>query len=348
MRHFKVKEIDRDQSLALIKKRISIDNSFSFVSPSKATKPLKPDAFVENNSKIHEIVKRVDDKLLDALEEGASSRIAKEIKSSYKRDKLNLVIFNLIFDTIPNKNKLSTLAQHLYASSDSTVFLPAVRSALFKDENNKISEKRVNAYLEMMKFIVNQIRISNSKALIGIVPLIAPKYSRQIVNFYLDQEITAFSIDANTSDLLGHETDFRSILSTINTQIPLNETFIHACNLGYPQFAQEETRADDFLSIFAYVDVIGGTFKIRGKPPIGKPRLKKFLTTNYGYRILPSSTYSPNDLKNINQTEQLKEALKVSDLIGQGKIENYIQQKPKVDAVAITRLKSIAGNVKIK
>ena len=52
MRHFKVKELERDQNLAVIKKDVSIDNSFSFISPSKATKRLKPDGFIENNSKI--------------------------------------------------------------------------------------------------------------------------------------------------------------------------------------------------------------------------------------------------------------------------------------------------------
>jgi hypothetical protein len=346
MRHFKVKEIDRDQNLAIFKKEVSIDNSFSVLTPSKATKNLKPDGFVENNSKVHEIVKRIDESLLDSLEEGASSRIAREIKNNYRKDKLNIVIFNLMFDKIPDKNKLGTLAQHLYASSDSTVFLPAVRSVLLK-ENSKISEKKVNAYLEMMKFVIEQIRISNSKALIGVVPLLAPKYSRQIVNFYLDQGITAFSVDANTSDLLGHETDFRSILSTINERVPLNQTFIHACNLGYPQFEKEETRADDFLSIFAYIDVIGGTFKIRGKPN-GKPRLKQFMVNNYGYRILPSYSYQPNDLRNINQVEQLKETIKVSQLIGQDNIEKYIQQKSKVDDVAIDRLRTIAGKIRIR
>jgi hypothetical protein len=346
MRHFKVKEIDRDENLAVIKKEVSIDNSFLFRTPSKATKNIKPDGFIENNSKIHEIVKRIDDPVLNSLEEGASSRIAREIKNNYRKDKLNIVIFNLMFDKIPDKNRLGTLAQHLYASSDSTVFLPAVRSALLK-ENNKISENKINAYLGMMKFVIEQIRISNSKALIGVVPLLAPKYSRQIVNFYLDEGITAFSVDANTSDLLGHETDFRSILSTINERVPLNRTFIHACNLGYPQFEKEETRADDFLSIFAYIDVIGGTFKIRGKPN-GKPRLKQFMANNYGYRILPSYSYQPNDLRNINQVEQLKEAMKVSSLVGQDNIERYIQQKPKVDNVAIDRLKTIAGKIKIK
>ena len=106
MGQFRVKEIERDQNLAIIKKEISIDNSFSFLSPSKATKPLKVDSFVEGNSSIHEIVKRIDEPLLDALETGASSRIAREIKTGYRRGKLNLVIFNLTFDRIPDKNRL--------------------------------------------------------------------------------------------------------------------------------------------------------------------------------------------------------------------------------------------------
>src|SRR3972149_3756775 len=95
----RVKEIERDESLGILKKNVSIDGFFSFESPSKAT----------------EIVKRIDDGVLDSLEEGASSRIAREIRSNFKRDSLNLVIFNLILDRVPDKNKVSTLAQHLYA-----------------------------------------------------------------------------------------------------------------------------------------------------------------------------------------------------------------------------------------
>ena len=349
MKKMKVKEIERDENLATIKKEITLSNGFSFTSPSRGIKPIKPDTYLQNNTKVNEIVKRIDEKALNSLEEGASSRIAKEIKDNYKIDALNLVIFNLILEKVPDKNKLSTLAHHLYASSENTIFLPAVRSALLK-ENNKISAKKIASYQEMMRFIINEIHaVGNSKVLIGTIPLIAPKYSRPIVNFYLEQGITAFSIDANTSDLLSNETEVRSILSTINTGTPLNETFIHACNLGYPQFEQYETRADDFLSIFAYIDVMGGTFKTRGKPfGSNPPRLKEFSSNHYSYRILPPYTCHPNDLRNKNQVEQLKEANLVQDLIGEEKIETYIQKKSKVDAVAICRLKSIAGNIKVK
>ena len=88
----------------------------------------------------------------------------------------------------------------------------------------------------MMGLIIDEIKaVGNSKILIGTIPLLAPKYSRSIVNFYHEYGITAFSIDGNTSDILGHEADFRSILSSINSVSPLNKTLIHACNLGYPE-----------------------------------------------------------------------------------------------------------------
>lgn len=166
------------------------------------------------------------------------------------------------------------------------------------------------------------------------------------MNFYLESGINAFSVDGNTSDFLAHEADLRSILSSINSGIPLSETLIHACNLGYPQFEQEETRADDFLSIFAYIDILGNTFKIRGKP-FGKPRLKEFSRRHYSYKILPPNAYPPNELKNINQVEQLRETHVVQKLIGEERIENYIQQKSKVDEIALNRLKSIAGKIKV-
>ena len=79
----------------------------------------------------------------------------------------------------------------------------------------------------------------------------------------------------------------------------------------------------------------------------GKPRLKAFSRTHYSYVILPPNTCTPNELKNKNQIEQLKETIAVQKLIGEEQIERYIKQKPKVDDLAISRLKSIAGKIKV-
>ncbi|HII86057.1 TPA: hypothetical protein HA273_05760 [Candidatus Bathyarchaeota archaeon] len=342
----RVREIDRDESLGILRKSLSIDGFCSFESPSKGIKFIRPDSFLETNSRVNEIVKKIDEDVLDSLEEGASSRIAREIGGSYRKGSLNLVLFNLTVDRVPSENKISTLAHHLYASSQATISMPTVRSSLFK-EGSKITEKRVQQYIAMMRLIIEEIRtVGNSKILIGTVPLLAPKYSRSIVNFYHEYGINAFCVDGNTSDLLTHEADFRSILSSINSRTPLSETLILANNLGYPQFEQEETRADDFLSIFAYIDVLGGTFKIRGVP-VGKPRLKQFSRRRYSYKILPPNTCVPNELKNTNQREQLEEAHAVQKIVGEERMEKYIEQKSKVDEIAISRLKSIAGKIKV-
>jgi hypothetical protein len=54
-----------------------------------------------------------------------------------------------------------------------------------------------------------------------------------------------------------------------------------------------------------------------------------------------------NTIKNYNQSEQLREANKMRDLVGAEKIEPYIQNKTAVDQPTIKRLRSIASKIKV-
>jgi len=347
VREINIREIERDDELAILKKNISLPNIFSFETPTRSIKEIIQDRFLHSNLLVNEITRKVDDDFLKTLEEGATSRVTREIKSRFLENRLNLVIFNLIFDQIPEQNLVRTLAQQLYSSSHAIIFLPTIRTALLK-ENGKFSEKKVQAYLEMVKNIVNEIEVvGNVKPFVGTIPLIPIKYSRPIIDFYHSNGITSFAIDANTKDVLSNETDLRSILSEINNRVPLSKAFIYACNLGYPRYEGLVTRADDFLSIFAYIDVIGGTFKIRGLfPQFGRPRKKIFSREHYSYEITVSPTYTKILLDNFNQSEQLKEAHKVRELIGEEKVKQYIQTKTAVDEPAMKRLESIATKVR--
>ncbi|MCL2134040.1 MAG: hypothetical protein FWH37_00545 [Candidatus Bathyarchaeota archaeon] len=118
--------------MGIIKKEITLANGVSFISPSRGIKPTKQHVYLESNTKIKEIIKRIDDKELNALEEGSLSRIVKGIKKKYQKNVLSIVIFDLAFGQIPNKNKLGTLAHHLYASSENTITLPTVKSGFLK------------------------------------------------------------------------------------------------------------------------------------------------------------------------------------------------------------------------
>jgi len=340
MRLVKVNEVDRDKELGILKKDISIPNAFSLETPSKSIRRF--DNLLDSTMTVNEITRKIDNNTLRSLELGAASKITREIRSRFLKDKLNLVIFNLVLDRIPDKNLLDVLSQQLYASSEAVIFLPTVKIGLLKEEG-RFTDRKIQEYLKMMDDIINEIEsVGNAKAFIGTIPLVPIRYSRPIVRFYQSKELTSFAIDANTKDIILNETDFRLILSEINDAIPLSEAFIYACNLGYPRYEELETRADDFLSIFAYVDVFGGTFKIRGIP-VGPQKPKMFQRDKYSYKISASVIFD----RNYNQREQLVEASKVREMIGEERLKPYVQGKTAVDKLSIKRLESIAARIRV-
>jgi len=265
----------------------------------------------------------------------------------------------LMYDSIPSDEEIKTLTNYWYAASESTLFLPTVKMSMLR-EDTRFSDKRMSQYLGMLRQIIEITEaIGNTKAFIGTIPLVPPKYSKPIVALYLEKGITAFAIDAGTKDFLNHEPDFRAILMRINDQVHLSEAFIYACNLGIPRFVHNKARADDFLSLFAYVDAFGTTFKTRGGRymPRGVGRAKEFLREDMCYEVSTYREYFERTgrniwtarkfLNDINQREQLKEADHVRQLIGKEEVHTYFDKKGAVDEFAIKHLGSIAKTVKV-
>lgn len=337
-----VKEKERDEEFGVIKKEVSIFNMPSFETPTKCVKNLSP--VIPTNVSINEVTKRIYPHTVESIWNGTD--LPRSIKTKWLPNKLNLTIFELRLDSIPEKKKIRSLASYWYAASQSTLFLPTVKSTMLK-EGTTLSEKKIYDYLGMMRDLIEITEgIGNLKVFIGTVPLLPPKYSKQILDFYLDRGITAFAIDMGTKDLLNNEGDFRYILAEINAVVPLSTAFIYACNLGIPQFELNKARADDFLSLFAYVDAFGTTFKTKGGAgmPIYRPRAKRFLRAELSYEYLSDTS---DYLRDYNQKEQLKEADVVRTLIGVEKIRMYLKTKNAVDDFAIKRLGLIAEKVKV-
>lgn len=356
-RRFKIHETARDDELGVIRKQIKAHNLPPFHTPTKCQKNLRHS--IPAGMSINEVTKRIYPKTLESIQKGTYESPRRSVWPKFLRNKLNLTIFELLFDTVPNENEIKSLAGYWYAASESTLFLPTVKMGMLK-EGGKFSDKRMSQYLGMMRSIIEVTdAIGNFKTYIGTIPLIPPKYSRPIVRLYLEKDITAFAIDAGTKDFLNHETDFRVILMEINEQVPIDESFIYACNLGIPRFVQNRARADDFLSIFAYVDAFGSTFKTRGGwgRPKGVGRAKEFRREELAYEVstyqefferrgqyIPSARLFLNDL---NQREQLREANKAREVIGEGSIQKYLSKKDAVDDFAMKHLGSIADKVKV-
>src|SRR3989442_2046378 len=352
----RVREQARDDELGIIRKKVALPGGFEFESPSRSIARSSSGLGVV----VNEIPRQIAPGTVVSLEKGTSN-LFREIKAQFIPNALNLPIFDLKFDTPPPPSAIRTIASYLYSVSDKVVTLPTVKSGLLQDaaRPSVLSDSRIADYIGMMNLMIDEIERGNGKPVIGTVPLIPAKFSRQIIQAYFDKGVEAFAIDAGTKDIFINEPDFRLILSEINQNKPLNETFIYACNLGFPQFQKEYVRADDFLGIFAYIDVLGGTFKTRGGPmnlpgsQPSQPRAKKFLRERYAYAISDYQTLSraaghkisPAELANLNQRLQLKEADHVRPLIGGESIRKYISEKPAIDLHSLNLLMSIAKGV---
>ena len=348
---------DRDEDFGIFRKQIQAPRFPPFETPTKCFKYAHRS--IPPSLKVNEVIKRIFPETVEAIQSGPYPSPRRTITSKFVKDKLNLTIFELMYNSVPREDDIETIVHYLYAGSQSTLFLPTVISSMLK-ENNKLSIKKVDEYVEMMRHMIEVTEdTGNTKAFIGTIPLMPRKFSSRIVNLYLDKGITAFAIDGGTKDFLNHETDFRSILSEINKEVPLDKAFIYACNLGIPRFVQDKARADDFLSIFAYVDVLGSTFKTRGRRdmPKGVGRAKQFIKEQLLYGI---STYNEfcerkgftrsgarRYLIQFNQFEQLRETDTVRELVGIEKMEKYFNTKDGINAIALKHLGSIAEKVKI-
>lgn len=305
-------------------------------------------------------MRRVDDGVLAALESGSMTRMTREIQAQYKPgNKMNLVIFNMVVDKVPERHLRQTFAQHLYASSDKVIFLPTVKSSLFKEQplgrkTATYSETKFLRYITMVSDLIDDIRsVGNSKVFMGTIPLLPIKFARHLIKLYIDKGLKCFAIDANTSDALAHEADLRAILSEINQGTPISESFIYACNLGFPRYEKNEARADDFLSLFAYIDVIGNTFKQRAVKKkttlngVFKPKLKLFSSDDYSYQLVENPQAPRIKLESRNQVTQLMEAHYVRDLLGQENLSQYIGKKKAVDRHVLGRLEVIASDIRV-
>lgn len=350
----KVRERGRDENFGIMKKEITPPFKTSFYTPTKCLKNVTQN--IPRTVSINEVTKRIYPETIKAIRNGIESP-RKTIKSKFLTNKLNLTIFELMFNSPLHRSEIKTLASYWYPASESVLFLPTVKSAMLK-EGRKYSMNKIIGYIEMMRVLIEKTMHGNAKAFIGTIPLMPPKFSKPIVEFYLDKEIEAFAIDVGTKDFLNHEVDFRSILIEISEQVPLDKAFIYACNLGIPRFVNDRARADDFLSLFAYVDAFGSTFKTRGgdEMPKGVKRAKRFQRESLFYEV---SSYQEickqhnvkvwnarKMLNQRNQREQLEETDEVRSKIGEEKMLRYLKDKRAVDKFAFRRLDSIITSVK--
>jgi len=348
----KTHEKARDDDIGVMKKEVTGDNGLHFDTPTVSFRPKDgsaPSLFV------NEVIKHIDENTITSLENNGTSQYVQAVKNEHQSKALNVVIFNLKVNNFPTEKNLDTLAQTLYSASDKLIFLPTVKTSLLS-AGKKIEMTRVDKFIEMMDTIIKKTNdVGNSKEFVGTVPLIPATPVRKIIEFYRKHDIQTFAIDGCTKDILLNDADLRVVLSAIDGENHcLSDTLIYACNLGYPRIVKDESRADDFLSVFAHVDIFGSMFKGRGgkskKPSPATKKSKLFSNDSYSYKSTTiaearekfGSPMSPDVLKSINRKRQLIETGHIRDMVGKEGIKPFLLKKSSVGQPIVNRLEALA------
>lgn len=365
----KIRALDIADDIGVAKKSISLPGS-SITTPTKSIKCINIKNYPKEE-KINEISKRINLKTLENFheKEGFSNAFCKNVKNNFLPDCFNFVFFYLIASQVPSDDLTTTLAHVIYPASDKVICLPSVQKGMLMSptpsgKSQRLDDKKVSNYLHFQEKIIDAVNLKNSKLIMGMIPILPPKYTKQIIDLYFRKGISNFVIDSGTGNIFNKETNLRSILDSINTHAKednrsLADTYIHAINLGINHFSADEVSADDFLSLFAYIDTFGTKFKTRGKFDVKtEPRYKVFLRERYAYKLLdriPENDPLARMKKErrytkiiaFNEQQQFAETIKVKEMVGNEKMERYIKSKRAVSEVVYKKLRNIFSKIKI-
>jgi hypothetical protein len=359
---FKIDESTRDDELGLFKKQITCDsNSFCIDTPIVSHRANKIDPEI----KVQEIIRHIDDKVVKSLDARYIKTYTDAVKTEWASDKLNLTLFDFKYNDFPDDESLKTISHALHGASDKVILLPTVKKKLLMETkpNHKtpsLSLDKIETYKKMMKVIIDETtKPQNGKQIVGMVPFLPWLFTKPIVDFYCSEGIRAFAIDCGFRDIMEYKDDFARVLTRVKETVTLDKTVLFAFNAGVPSsFEATEVVSDDFLGVFAYVDILGSTFKSRGGKSGGEgekqePKARVFSRDKYSYDITTYPNLRPTfgsgvnfyTIRNFNKMQQLRETAKLRELVGVEKIKKYLSTKKAVNQESMSRLESIAKKV---
>ncbi len=367
----------RDEHVSIIKKRVKIGD-FSFTTPTKSTKYSNRESYSRETKRVNEITRQITPNNLENFYAGEdhAQRFAKGVKKQFLEDCLNIPILNLMSNQLPSGPHTKILGHVLYSSSEKVICLPTVKKSAYcvpgvtsgGNQKQVLNDDSFKHYIDFQKTIIDEIKISNSKEILGIVPFAASRFTSKLLNMYFENDVSHFVIDGNSSNLITGEVNLRSILSTINDNAKqrgssLSQTYLHAINLGTNHFTADTIPADDFLNFFTYIDVVGTNTKqkfFQKKPgyPTTEPKKKVFIREKYSYDLahtLPNSQpyveFKKSDavpkIKKYNEQQQYFEAKEVNSNVGRLDMKKHLEAKKGLTEITWKRLNSIFEAIKL-
>ena len=194
----------------------------------------------------------------------------------------------------PEEKGINFLMNLAHEFSDATP-LPLMPKLFKNDERDFVT--KLEDYKKFMKNCIDSINRLNNKPILGIIPEIIPSgYVADLVNFYYENDITAFVYDFKGKISGGMRTKIREMMIAFKELDLLEKSFLYAINASTGKMIKEApvVRAEDILTFGFGFDALGDQHVRRAFPPdvarmlrermkTQKPLIRLFNDKDYGY-----------------------------------------------------------------
>lgn len=318
----KVETISDDNGMSLFRsKRLSV-NGRQFISPLKALDPSKFRSHTILNKKsygVREIFKNLDSDKIARMdkEPDEHDKFAKSVSSLAKKSEtteLTLCFVHFTPETpnrFPTSKEIDFLTDVSHSYSDITP-LPGIEV--------EVDASNFRKYKSFLKSSYDTIEELNHKPIMGVLSNLPRESYGEVIDFYLDRDITSFYFDFNgkTPDTLK----LRPILRHLNSRKMLDNCCIYGINAkpGKPLKNAGVIPSKDFLSYGYGIDILGESH-VRAKLPkellekmkraIEKQQGNKrrlFIKSDYGYHRV-------EDEENVEKIYPKDSSIKLNDIV---------------------------------
>ncbi len=189
-------------------------------------------------------------------------------------------------------------------------------------------------YLRLTDIFVKAASTRNHKPIVGTIPQsIPPEKLKDVIKYYIENDITSFLIDSHNRILVGGMW-VRTLHRSLEDYDIENECFLYSMNAfqGIAKKNEMMIEAKDFVGFADGMDVIGGkhTGKFFGRNYDDEDTgtiARKFDPITYNYEKMQCTFEEKEEINNESVRVQDNEFSNIREMINEGKIKDLLKEK---------------------
>lgn len=229
----KTEEVDSNSLYRTQKVRFTSEKSITTPTKSIPLDRIKSsDGLNRNSRQLNEIFKRLTAKQIKEANEDNNKFHQLEIQFNSQKNKViegttTFCFIDFNEPRMPTDEEIEFMTDLAYCNSDITT-IPTINHF----NRPKQTEITFEDYKKFLEKAIESIEQLNHKPIMGIIPKFAPKRTGELLEFYQNKGINAFSIDLAGSNPISSYLRIFKVLKSLKKRKILETSYIHGYNVG--------------------------------------------------------------------------------------------------------------------